>query len=296
MWQVSYGTTSIFFKGRNFFLDKQLTDKYEYYALYNHITLCVSYKLQNRSRYFINSLEKGMTILDIFAKHSIPLGLTDVARLSNMNLVSATRYLRTLTELGYIVLDSSNKKYSPAPKIMSLGLSFVNNMDLRSRVHLQLVSVSKEFDVTTSCSILDGIEIVYVERIKGGDTVHLDLGTGSRLPAFASAMGRAMLAHLPPETLLELVNEMEFKSHTPYTIIDKEIFLAELKRTRQRGYGQNFQELKLGYANLGAPIYKEGRVEAAFGVTFAHNKIKDNRFRKAITARLIDAAKQTSIA
>jgi len=248
-----------------------------------------------RSRYFINSLERGMSVLAAFSKHSGSLGLTDVARLTGMNLVSTTRYLRTLTELGYIALDPSNKKYSPAPKIMSLGLAFLNSMDLRARVRPNLTSVSQEFNVTTSCSILDELEIVYVERIKGGDIVHLDLSPGSRMPAYVTGMGRAILAHLPQEKLMALVNRMEFKHHTPHTITDKEALLAELERTRNRGYAQNIQESKLGYANFAAPIFKGDMIEAAFGITLAYGQIENEGFITSLLERLLDAAKKTSI-
>ncbi|MEW6674028.1 MAG: IclR family transcriptional regulator [Thermodesulfobacteriota bacterium] len=252
-------------------------------------------KMKNHTRYFINSLEKGLAVLDIFSKHKAPLSLTDVARLTNMNLVSATRYLRTLTDLGYLAHDPSNKKYSPASKIISLGLSFLSSLDLRDRVSPQLVSVSQEFDVTTSCCILDGIEIVYVERVKGGDIIHLDLGPGSRLPAYITAMGRAILANLPSKALAKIVNKMEFKRHTPYTITDKKELLEELERTRKRGFAQNIQETKLGYSNFAAPIFKGDQVEAALGVTLAFNQTEDERFMKALIERLIDAANKTSI-
>ncbi len=252
-------------------------------------------KKKKHPRYFIYSLSKGIHLLKVFSQQGLPLSLTDVARLNQMNLPTASRYLRTLSDLGYIILDFSTKKYLLTNKITALGLGFLNNTDLRVRVHPYLVNLSREFGVSAQFAILDETDIVFVERTRGTGLVDFDLTAGSRLPADCTSMGRAILAYLKPEEAARLIDNTDLRSRTPFTIVTKQELMAELDLTRRRGYAQNFQEITLGYANFAAPILSNGKVEAAMGVSFSIGLTKDDGFVSRIVGRLLRASKEVSI-
>ncbi len=246
-------------------------------------------------RYFVYSLAKGISILKVFSQQTSLLSLTEVAHLNQMNLPTASRYLRTLTDLGYLILDSSTKKYMLSNKVLALGLGFLHNMDLRMRVHPYLVNLSREFNVSAQCAILDETDIVFVERTRGTGLVDFNLTAGSRLPAYCTAMGRAILAHLTPERTALLIDQMDLKVRTPFTIASKQKLLAELDRTRRRGYAQNIQEVTLGYVNFAAPVFNNGNVEAAIGASFSLAQRKGNRFVRTLIEKLSKASREVSI-
>jgi IclR family transcriptional regulator, pca regulon regulatory protein len=249
----------------------------------------------DKPRYFVNALEKGLSVLMTFSRHKSPLRLSEIARHNSMNLPTASRYLKTLTDLGYLDFESSTETYTLTQQVASLGLSFLMNMDFRTKLYPHLVAISQEFKIATQCAILDGLEIVFVERVRGTELIDLRLMTGSRLPAYCTSQGRAILAYFENNKALELINKMDLCPLTPYTITDKQKLLAEIDRTFRRGYAQSIQEITMGFANYAVPIFKGGEVEGALGVTFSVSLKKNVEFRDALLNRLIAAGRKASI-
>jgi IclR family pca regulon transcriptional regulator len=227
-----------------------------------------------RPRNFINSVEKGLSILSSFSSEKPVLSLTELAKANNMTLGTVHRYLLTLKELGYLTQDFEDKKYRLTTKIFSLGFSVLSSMDLKARVLPYMIQMTHEFDVTTQCSILEGTEIFYIERVRSSVLVNLDLAAGSRLPAYCTSMGKVLLAFLDQKESRKLIGKMKLISHTPHTIKDKGTLFQELKLIRQRGYAINNQELTLGLRGLAVPIFKMGRVEAALGISFPYQQLE----------------------
>jgi IclR family transcriptional regulator, pca regulon regulatory protein len=248
-----------------------------------------------RKRNFINSLEKGLSLLSLFSQEGPQLTLTELSKAAKMGLGSTTRYVQTLMELGYLTRDQATKTYRLAPKILSLGFGLIKNMDLRTRVTPYLAEINREFGVGTQCAILDGTEIVYVERFRARSLVTLDLTIGSRIPAYCTALGRAILAYLDDETKNRTVARMDLVPLTRFTIADKGDLLRELELTRKRGYAVNVQELVLGQAGLAAPIFHREAVEGSFGFTFPHESMKDEKLKTTLIKRLEEIAEKVSI-
>ena len=116
------------------------------------------------------------------------------------------------------------------------------------------------------------------------NVVNLDLSVGSRLPVACTALGRAILAFSDADEVEKLVNRIELVRHTPYTITDKTEFMAELARTRERGYAINTEELSLGLETLAAPIFNGSRVEAAYGASYPISRFGDEAQRGPLAA------------
>jgi IclR family pca regulon transcriptional regulator len=280
-------------------LDKDRTKKYIWAnsACRNNLPHCgiLTMPRSERKRNFINSLEKGLSILTILSQAGPQLTLTELSRAARMGLGSVSRYLQTLMELGYLTRDPVAKTYRLAPKILSLGSGLIKNMDLRARVTPYLAEVNREFGVGTQCAILDDTEIVYVERFRARSLVALDLTIGSRIPAYCTALGRAILAFLDEESKRRIVSRMDIVPLTRFTVSDKGGLLRELEITRRRGYAVNVQELVLGQAGIAAPIFHRKAVEGSFGFSFPHEAMKDEKWKSTLIKRLEEIVEKVSI-
>ena len=149
------------------------------------------------------SLERGLAILSSFNSDRPLIGVSELSRDLDLSRSTAHRYVATLAQLGYLQQDRDSKRYRLGPKVLDLGFSAINSMDVReiSAPHLQ--QLSDETGHTVNLAILDGIDVVYIERCRsarpGQREIDLNLHVGARLPAYCTAMGKAILAFLPED-------------------------------------------------------------------------------------------------
>ncbi|MGD8563865.1 MAG: IclR family transcriptional regulator [Desulfarculaceae bacterium] len=244
--------------------------------------------------YSLSSLSKGLSILNTFSKERPQLTLTELAQANNMSLATATRYVVTLEELGYLTQKPMTKRYGLTPKILDIGFNLIGSMDLRSRAMPEMVKATEELKITTACAILEGKDILYIERFRSSDVVNLDLSTGSRLPAYCTSLGRAILSHTDRKEVRQILQESNLVKHTPYTKIDPKVILKELDEAREKGYALNVEELALGLVGMAVPIFRHGQVEAAFGFSFPYDRISDKTTKAAFLGRLKAIQKKVS--
>jgi len=244
---------------------------------------------------FIRSLQIGLACLSTFSPQEPRLSLSEVAKANGMNLPTTRRYLETLRALGYVDRDATSKTYQLTPKVLRLGSWVIERMDLRFRLVPYMRAMTRDFDVTTGCCILEGTEIVYIERFRSSDVVNLDLTSGSRLPCHCTSMGKAILAFLDQEKLNELLADMQLDAHTPYTITDVNVLKEDLRVTRERGYSAADQELTLGMTGLAVPIFdKTGAVEASVGVSYPSRRFADKGVGSLLVKKLLEVAEKVS--
>lgn len=240
-------------------------------------------------REFVNSLAKGLNLLMCFTKERPVWSLTEMARANGMNLPTARRYLHTFTKLEFMVKDDSAKTFQLTPKVMKLGGWVFASMGIRDRLMPHMKSIRNEMDVTTHCAVLEGNQIIAVERILSSDVVNIDLSAGSRLPIHATSLGKAIVAFMDHAEQKKIANLLTFKSLTPHTITDVSSFLKELKITRSRGYAVADQELNIGLKTLAIPIFDtKGQVEASFGVSFPWSRSLESGFEDRLIQRLFE--------
>ena len=245
-----------------------------------------------KGRYFISSLERGLAVLSTFSRERPYLTLSDLAQANKMTLGTATRYVVTLKELGYLTQDPLTKRYGLTSKVLSMGFTLLSSMDLRSRALPHMIKATEELNITTACAILEGTDIVYIERSRSTNVVNLDLTTGSRLPAYCTSLGRAILAFCDKKKIKEVLDQSRMVKYTPYTITDKKLLYQELEKTRKRGYADNNEELSLGLRGLAAPIFRKGEVEAAFGFSFPCHRLTDKKIEAHFIAQLLEIAQK----
>jgi len=217
------------------------------------------------------SLERGLAILAEFKPTAPELGVSDLARSLGLSRSTSHRYVATLARLGYLQQNGATRKYRLGPRVLDLGFAAINSMELRqiSAPHLQ--RLADETGHTVNMAILDGTDIVYIERCRtsqpGQREIDLDLHVGSRLPAYCTSMGKVLLAYLPPERRAEVLDVIELVDRGPNTITTKPALAAELERVRTSGVGVNNEELAYGLRSIAVPVWgQSGEAVAAINL------------------------------
>jgi IclR family pca regulon transcriptional regulator len=247
-----------------------------------------------KSRQFIQSLEKGLMILKVFSGSRASLSVTDIAGSCGMNMATAHRYLFTLKELGYLEQEAATRRYRLTPKVLKIGVAALNTMDLKNRLLPHMLETTKTFDVTTQCAILDDTDVVVLDRVRSREVVNWDIGVGSRLPVYCTAMGKAILAFLEDEAQTGLLQRIRFERHTRHTLGTPEELQADLARIRDSGYVFSDQELTMGLRSIAAPVFRNGRVEGAFGISYAVNRANEAGLESALVKQVLQIAAKVS--
>lgn len=220
---------------------------------------------------FSQSLERGLQILAVFNEVRPVLGIADIARAVDLNKSTTYRYVATLARLDYLQQDPETKKYSLGPRVADLGFAAINSMEITRVAARPLQALADETGHTVSMAVLDGSDIVYVDRRRSARGVHLgmelNLHVGSRLPAYCTALGKVLLAYRDPATLRVLLDRTDLARRAPKTITAREQLTFALGRIRESGIGFNDEELAPGLRAIAAPVRaRSGEVIAAVNV------------------------------
>jgi IclR family transcriptional regulator, pca regulon regulatory protein len=217
------------------------------------------------------SLERGLLILSSFSDANAVLGVADLARAVGLNKSTTYRYVATLARLGYLQQDPETKKYSLGPKVVDLGFAAINSMEITRIAAPYLQTLSDETGYTVSMAVLDGADIVYVDRRRSGRATSfamaLNLHVGSRLPAYCTSMGKVLLAYREPGALRALLDRTDLARRGPKTITNREQLTVALGRIRHTGLAVNDEELAAGLRSVAAPVRdRTGEVMAAVNI------------------------------
>jgi IclR family pca regulon transcriptional regulator len=216
---------------------------------------------------YSQSVERGLAILGCFTPQRSVLGIADIAEMLGMSRSTTHRYAITLVALGYLE-QAASRKYRLGLRVSDLGMSALNSTGLREPARAHLASLRRKTSYTASLAVLDGTEIVYVERARsfrrGQHEIEPNLRPGSRLPAYCTSMGKVLLANLPETELQELIAATTLTRHGPNTIATKKALRAELALVLDEGIAVENEELAAGLISLACPIRtKNGQVRAA---------------------------------
>jgi len=227
------------------------------------------------------SLERGLAILSSFNSDRPLIGVSELSRGLELSRSTAHRYVVTLTKLGYLQQDPDSKRYRLGPKVLDLGFSAINSMDLREVSAPYLRQLSDETEHTVNLAILDGVDVVYIERCRtatpGQREIDLNLHVGSRLPAYCTAMGKAILAYVPEERLEDLLERVDFSPRGPNTLTNAKSFREELARIRAAGIAVNDEELAYGLRSIAAPVLAQsGKIAAAINLAVHSSMVSMN--------------------
>jgi len=211
---------------------------------------------------YSQSLERGLAILSAFADGKSVRGVTELAGIVELTTSTAQRYVSTLAKLGYLEQDGQTRKYRLGPRVVDLGLAAINSMELREIAAPYLQQLSDETGYTVNMAILDGPEVVYIERCRttraGQREIDLNLHVGARLPAYCTSMGKVLLANLAPDVLGRVLDETDLTRRGPNTLTDRGALIRELGRVKKVGIAINNEELSYGLRSIAVPVHGRG--------------------------------------
>jgi IclR family transcriptional regulator, pca regulon regulatory protein len=238
---------------------------------------------------FVQSLDRGLAVIRAFNAENPELTLSDVARATGLNRASARRFLHTLVELGYVRTDG--RLFALRPKILELGYAYLSSLSLPEVAMPHLERLVETVHESSSVSVLDGDEVVYVARVPTRRIMRIAIAVGTRFPAYATSMGRVLLAGQSDEWLDGYFATASLSRITPHTISDAKRLRTELRRIRRDGYALVDQELEEGLRSIAAPIRDgEGRVVAAVNLSAHASRGTVETMEKALLSPLLDTA------
>jgi IclR family pca regulon transcriptional regulator len=218
----------------------------------------------------IQSVARALSILELFSDKRPSLSVSEVAELTGLNRATCYRFCQTLRQLRYLE-ELSDRRFRPGLKAVSLAYSALSSRELPELALPYLQRLREDINETVNMGLLDDTEVVYVARVLSDHLISLRLYVGSRLPAYASSLGRSMLAFLPEDEATSIIDRSELLPLTPNTITDRKRLLAELKKIRQQGYAVNNQEIAQGLRGIAAPVLSDtGRAIAAINISIPH--------------------------
>lgn len=216
-------------------------------------------------RDLMGGLAKGLKVIEAFSAEHPRLSISQAADIAMLDRATTRRCLLTLAELGYAAYDG--KFFTVTPKVLRLGTGCLATMPLPRIVQPLLDQLSERIGQSTSVSILDETEIVYVARAAQRRVMSIALMPGSRLPAYCTSMGRILLAALDVSGRQSLLERSHLEARTERTLIDMGALLAELETTRGRGYALIDQEVEVGLRSVAVPLVNiSGQTVAALNV------------------------------
>ncbi|KAF0845332.1 IclR family transcriptional regulator domain-containing protein [Nocardia caishijiensis] len=239
----------------------------------------------------VQSLGRGLAVIRSFDAEHPRRTLSEVAQATDLTRATARRFLLTLVELGYMRTDGA--RFWLTPRVLELGYSFLSSLSLPDLAGPHLEALAEKVRESTSVSILDGADIVYVARVPVSRIMTVSINIGTRFPAFATSMGRVLLADLDAAALSEYLASIELTSLTDATITTERQLRSELARVRADGFCLVDQELEEGLRSMAAPIRDQ------HGTAVAAVNISTHAARyplREVHDRLIPALLETSAA
>jgi IclR family transcriptional regulator, pca regulon regulatory protein len=240
----------------------------------------------DRETDFVQSLQRGLAVICAFDADNPTLTLSDVARATGLARAAARRFLLTLVDLGYIRVDG--RQFRLSPQVLELGRPYLSSLTLPEIALPHMREATNELRESCTLAILDGTDIVYVAHTPAKRILSVQITIGARDVAFATSLGRVLLAGQSDEWLDDYLATIELPPITPRTVTTPAKLRAELMRIRRHGYALVDQELEEGLRAIAAPLHDEqGNVIAAANFAVHASRWSNDDIRNTLLPRLV---------
>jgi len=241
---------------------------------------------------YVQSFARGLAVIRAFGADTPRLTLSEVARATGMTRASARRFLLTLETEGYVRVNDG--VFELTPHVLELGFSYLSAQSLPEVAQPHLETLSRATGESSSASVLDGRDIVYVARVPTRRIMSVGITIGTRFPAYATSMGRVLLAFAAAEERDTYLEGFAAASLTPRTVTDVEALRAELDRVADQGWSLVDGELEHGLRSVAAPVRRGGSVVAAINVSMPATQEDAATQASRVLPPLLDAASAIS--
>lgn len=247
-------------------------------------------------RNFINSLERGFSLLEVFSPQQPFLGITEIATKLGLSKTTVFRITHTLNKIGYLQYDLENQKYYLGPKVLRIGFATLGSMKFREVARPYMEELSRAIGENINLGVLEGHEVIYIDQIKSKQILDVKLYVGSRIPAYNTSIGRAIIAYLPLPTLNEILEKLnQIPEARDFLGPKYKKILKNLEKVRSKGYAVNNEEWELGIRAIGAPIFNRvGSAEGGINISVLSNKTSLNELETRYAPLLVETARRIS--
>src|SRR6267378_4437782 len=228
-----------------------------------------------RATDFVESLDRGLRLLQKFGATSGPMTLSDLARAADLPRATARRILFTLERAGFVASDG--KLFRLMPRVLVLASSYLASNHVVSVLQPALDRLSGEAQEISSMAILDGNDVVFIARASPTRIFSSGIDIGYRLPAFCTSVGRVLLSRLSDDELTSTLDAMDIAPLTPFTVTDKKSLLQAIVRDRDKGYSLVDREAEPGFRSISVPVRRyDGTIIAAINMGAHVDRISIN--------------------
>lgn len=244
---------------------------------------------------FMASLARGLDVIQAFTPQRRMMSISQISQKTDIPRAAVRRCLYTLGKLGFVYAQDG-KNFELRPRILALGHAYLASTPLARAAQPVLKHLSEMLNESCSIATLDGDDILYIARASSSRIMTIDLDIGSRLPAWATSMGRVLLSHLPEENLNDLLGRVTMIRYTSQTVDSVSALREELKKVQQQGYALNDQELEMGLRSIAVPLSNtRGQVLAALNVGVHAGQVSADELLSRVLPELQKAAQELSL-
>ena len=214
---------------------------------------------------FVLSLARGLRVIESFESHHDGRSIIEISQSTGLSRASIRRILLTLELLGYV--ERNRQVYRLKTQVLRLGFSYLSSSSVVEAARPVLERVTEQLHESSSMSMLDGGQIVYVARSAASRVLAAGLSVGSRLPAYCTSMGRVLLAALSDAELSSYLGDLKPRAFTPKTLTRIPQIKKAILQARLDGYAIVDEELEAGLRSIAVPVSTRGeRIVAAINV------------------------------
>ena len=251
--------------------------------------------MPERKARIVQAVDRSLAILEAMAREGGPMGLGEISAEVELTRSTVHRLLATLISRGFARQDPASGRYALGFKALEVGTSCLASLDIRGVARPHLRNLARECGETANLSVLEGMDVIYIDQVETESIIKMRARLGSRGPAYCTGSGKVLLASLPDEELDRLLDGRILKRYTTRTIADPARLRQELERTRRDGFALDFGEMEPTVRCAAAPIRDyDGQVLYAVSISGPSTRIEGERLRSVLVPAVLRAAQEIS--
>jgi len=240
------------------------------------------------------ALSKGLSLLTLIADAPHPLPFGELSRYSGLPKSTLHRILQTLIDYRLVRVEETSQTYRLGTRLFEMAHRVWSDFDLRSAAEPELLRLRELAQESTQLGVLDGNEVLIIDQRDYVQAMRLANGVGLRVPATATSIGKAIMAHRSPEELRRYLATTPLKPLTPNSLLDLQEVQRELDLIKARGYAVAVEEFSMGISGVAAPILDHrGQAIGAISISGPSFRLPSDRLH-ALGRDVIEAARRIS--
>lgn len=242
----------------------------------------------DRPDYFLQSLERGLTVLRTFDAEKPDNTLTEVAEATGLGKATVRRILLTFVDLGY--MTQRGRRFALTSRVLDLGFSYLSSLELVGLAEPHLQALSSELGESVLLAVLDDVDVRYIARAAAPRPMHVNVPVGGRSPAHVTSAGRILLSEMADDDLDHYLTDTVFEQYTPWTVTDKGAFREQILTARVRGWSTSADELDIGMGGVAVLIPRVHSPSIALSTVFPAARFDHTAVETTVVEPLRDCA------